>query len=106
MFFASRTHQRVKVASLVLLALVAIAAVLSLFFPHNGGTFWQSFRWWVVGIPIGLVAWLGLEWCGTTVLGLAFWQKMPSLIRVLLLVASIVIVIIAVLFTKQFVYAL
>ena len=106
MYFASRTNQRVKVASLVLLFLVAVAAVLSLLFPHNGGTFWQSFRWWVVGIPVGLLAWLGLEWCGTTVLGFAFWQKLPSVVRVLLLVASIVIFIMAAVITKQFFYAL
>lgn len=106
MFFASRTHQRFKVASLVLLALVGVAAVLGLLFPQNGGTFWESFRWWVVGIPIGLAAWLGLEWYGTTVLGFSLWQKMPSAVRVLLLVAIIVIVIIAAVFIKQFAYAL
>jgi hypothetical protein len=106
MFFASRTHQRVKVASLVLLVLVGVAAVLGLLFPQNGGTFWDSFRWWVLGIPIGLVAWLGLEWCGTTLLGFSFWQKMPSAVRVPLLVAIIVIVIIAAVFIKQFAYAL
>lgn len=60
----------------------------------------------VIGIPIGLLAWLGLEWCGTTLLGFAFWQKMPSVVRVLLLVAGIVIVIVAAIFAKQFVYAL
>ena len=105
MFFASRTHQRVKIASLVLLVLVAVAAVLSLLFPQPGGTFWESLGWWVVGIPMGVAAWLALEWCGTTVLGFAFWQKMPSAARVVLLVAIAVIVILAVVFTNQFVYA-
>lgn len=106
MFFASRTTQRFKVASLVLLAFVSVSAVLGLLFPQNGGTFWESFRWWVVGIPIGLAAWPGLERCGTTVLGFSLWQKMPSAIRVLLLVAFIVIVIIAAVFVKQLAYAL
>ena len=95
MFFASRTHQRVKVASLVLLVLVGVAAALGLLFPQNGGTFWDSFRWWVLGIPIGLAAWLSLEWCGTTLSGFSFWQKMPSAVRVLILVAIIAIAIIA-----------
>lgn len=106
MFLASRTHQWVKVASLVLLALVGFATVLGLLFPQNSGTFWESFRWWVLAIPIGLAAWLGLEWCGTTVLGFSFWRKMPSAVRVLLLVAIIVIVILVAVFSKQFAYAL
>lgn len=106
MFFAGRTQKRVKVASLVLLALVGVAAVLGLLFPQSGGTFWDSFRWWVLGIPIGLAAWLGLEWCGTTMLGFSFWQRMPSAVRVLLLVAIIVIVMIAAVFAMQVAYAL
>ena len=106
MFFASRTSQRVKVASLVLLAFVVVAAVLAALFPQNGGAFWESFRWWLVGIPIGLAAWLGLEWCGTTMLSFAFWQKMPSAVRVLLLVAIIALFIIVAMFTKQVAYAL
>jgi hypothetical protein len=106
MFLASRTHRWVRGSSLVLLALVGVAAMLGLLFPQNGGTFWESLRWWIVGIPIGLVAWLGLEWCGTTVLGLWFWQKMPSAVRVLLLVAIIVFATIAAVFIKQFAYAL
>jgi Na+/proline symporter len=105
MFFAGRTHQRVKAVSLTLLAFVVVAAVLAALFPQNVGTFLESLRWWLVGIPIGLAVWLGLEWCGTTILSFGFWQRMPSASRVLLLVVIIVLFIVVAMFTKQVAYA-
>lgn len=105
MLFVSRIYKLIKVASVVLLALLGIATGLFLLYPQNRGTFWNSFHLWVLGIPIGLVAWLILEWCGTAVMGLSLWQNMPSAIRVLLLAAIIVFVIVAAVFTMQFAYA-
>lgn len=106
MLFASRTRQRVKITVLVIAAFAAIIGVLAVVFPQKGGTFSESFVWWLVGVPLGLVVWFSLEWCGTTLLGFSFWQKMPNGVCVALLVAIIVAVVIAVMLSKQFAYAL
>jgi hypothetical protein len=102
MFFAHRTKQRILVAIAVCaiyLVLVAAAAVL---FPYLGTGFASSFGWWLIAVPLGLVAYIALELFGTWSLGFPFWQRMPNWARVLLLVSIISFGVVGIAILSQF----
>lgn len=103
-YFAHRTHERMKIIGVVVAVFFSIVGVLAWLLPENGATYSEAFLKWLVVIPLFLVAWLALEWVGTTLLSLPFWQRMPSFARVTLLVVSIVILIVAAIVAVQFVH--
>jgi hypothetical protein len=102
-FFARRTNQRMKVIGIIVAAYVSIVGMLAWLLPEKGATYSEAFLRWFVAIPLFFVAWFALEWVGTKLLSLPFWQRMPSVVRVTLLVVSIVVVIITVIVTVQLV---
>ena len=102
-YFGHRTHQRLKVIGIVAAAYISIVGVLAWLLPEKNATYSGAFLRWFITIPLFFMAWIVLEWVGTKLLGLAFWQRMPSIARVILLVVSIIIVILAVIVTVQMV---
>jgi hypothetical protein len=103
-FFAHRTNQRMKVIGIIVSAYVSIVGVLAWLLPEKSATYSEAFFRWFVAIPLFFVAWFALEWGGTKLLSLPFWQRMPSIARVTLLVVSLVVVIIAVIVTVRLVH--
>ncbi len=65
----------------------ARAAVLALALPGENARFWSSYGRWIVGVPVCFAFYFALELLGTWVLGLPFWQRLPSRTRVPLFVA-------------------
>ena len=96
MFFAQRSRQRVLAAGSALLGYSGVVLVLALLFPGQPESLFQSFLRWLIGIPLTLVAWAALEFLGTRVLELAFWERIPSPVRVLLLAFAIFAMVVAV----------
>ncbi|MFZ5503423.1 MAG: hypothetical protein ACOY3V_07870 [Pseudomonadota bacterium] len=92
-----------KIIGIVVAVFFSIVGALAWLLPEKGATYTEAFLKWLVAIPLSLVAWLALEWVGTTLLSLPFWQRMPSFARVTLLVVSIVILIAAVIVVVQLV---
>lgn len=93
MFFAERTRRRVKFAVLVMAiysSLVAAAVWLS---PWTETDRVGNFLRWLFVVPTALIAWAVLEGFGTWLLGLQVWEKMPSAVRILLLVLLVVVVV-------------
>jgi hypothetical protein len=103
-FFAHRTNQRMKFIGIVVAAYVSIVGVLAWLLPEKSATYLEAFFRWFVSIPLFFLAWFVVEWVGTKLLSLPFWQRMPSVVRVTLLVVSIVVVIVAVIVTVQLVH--
>jgi hypothetical protein len=91
MFFAHRTTQRIKTLFAILVVYTALVAVLALVFPREDANFWQAYGQWLVALPVGIIVYVALELFCTWALGLPFWQRLPSWVRVPLLVVSIVI---------------
>jgi ABC-type dipeptide/oligopeptide/nickel transport system permease subunit len=81
------------VASVVAGTLVA-SAILAFIAPGSASYPAAFFRW-LTKIPIVVVLYAFLEWAGTALLGRAFWSRMPSVARIILLVAFIVVVVVA-----------
>src|SRR2546428_7368746 len=106
MFFVSRTRQRIKIAGIVIAVYVSIVGVLAALFPEHSAVYSETFLRWLVGLPIVLIIWFGLEWAGTKFLSLPFWQRLPSIVRVPLLVVGIVVVITAAMIAAQLANAL
>ena len=79
----------------------ALAAAVAAMFPREGLNFLGSFAWWLCAIPMGLVACVSLELFGTWSLGRPFWQRMPSWVRVPLLVALIACVAVVAVFVNR-----
>ena len=104
MYFAHSTHQRIKIIGIVLAVYVSIIGTLAWLFPEKSASYSEAYIRWFVGIPLFLVAWFALEWFGTKILNLPFWQRMPGIARVTLLVVSIVIVTIAAIAAVQLVH--
>ena len=102
MLLAHRTKQRLRIAVLASAAYALLAAAVAAVFPREGRGFLQSFGWWLFAIPIGLIAYVALEFFGTWSLGLPFWQRMPSWARVLLLAALISGIAVGAVFISQF----
>ena len=103
-YFAHRSRQRMKVIGIIVAIYFAIVAVLTWLLPEKSATYSEAFLRWFVAIPLFFVAWFTLEWLGTKLLSLPFWQRMPSIVRVTLLVVCIVVVIIAAIITVQLVH--
>lgn len=88
-FFAHQTRQRIRIASAACIAYALLISLVTLLLPREGKSLLQSFGWWLVAIPIGLATYVALELFGTWLLGFAFWQRIPSWARILLLVLLI-----------------
>ena len=89
MFFAYRTKQRLRIAFAACIAYALLAAAAAAMLPRAGHSFLESFGWWLCAIPIGLIAYVALESLGTWSLDRPFWNRMPSWVRVLLLVTLV-----------------
>jgi hypothetical protein len=89
MLLPRQTRNRLRVALGTCLAYAVIAGAIAAAWPHENKGFASSFVWWLLAIPGGLIAYVGLELFGTWSLGLPFWQRMSSWARVLLLVVLI-----------------
>lgn len=62
---------------------------------------WSTVGWWLLAIPVGIAAYAALELFAGWGLGLAFWQRLPSWGRILLLVALIAVGLVGVVFVAQ-----
>lgn len=98
---AIKTIRRVRSFLAVLSIFVLIVGCFTLVSPVRDYTFSHSYVWWLVGVPAYLGVWFVLEWCGTFLLELPFWQKMPSVLRIIFLVLLIVLVVVAYLFLQK-----
>ena len=63
---------------------------------------WATFGWWLLAIPVGVAAYAALELFSSWGLSLAFWQRLPSWGRILLLVAIITVAAIGVVFVAEY----
>jgi len=100
---AHRTRSRLRIVVGICAAYILLAGAIAAVVANDGLAFWASFGWWLGAIPIGLAAYLAVEALGTWGLGLAFWQRMPSWARILLLVALICAIAVGVIFVSPFV---
>ena len=91
-FFAHRTYQRIKIIGMFVAIFGVLVGALAWLLPQNSSTYLQSFSIWLVAIPLLLVTWFSLEWAGTKLLSLPFWQRMPSFVRITLLVVFIALI--------------
>ena len=103
MFFAHRTRQWLRIVFAAGAACAVLAATAAVIFPRAGVGILSSWGWWLRAIPVGLLAYVVLELFGTWVLGRAFWQRMPSWARVLLLVTLIACCAVGAVFVSPFV---
>ncbi len=94
MYFASRTTQNLKVALAVALAYLVVVAPLAWFYPVAGASFAEAYLRWAAGIPATVALWFGIEWLGTSALGLRFWSRLSSSARIALLVVVIVAIVV------------
>lgn len=96
MFFAHRTKQRLRAALVLCIVFALLVAAVAGLFPREGKNFPSSFVWWLVAIPVSMVACAALELLGTWGLGLPFWRRVPSWARITLLVALISLTVVVV----------
>ena len=66
----------------------------------------RSLLGWVALFLVGLPAWFALEWVGTTVLGLPFFTRLSSPMRILLAVPALVAIMVLAVVLGQFVQRL
>ncbi len=91
-FFAHRTYQRIKIIGMFVAIFGVLVGAIAWLLPQNSSTYLQSFSIWLVAIPLLLVTWFSLEWAGTKLLSLPFWQRTPSFVRITLLVVFIALI--------------
>ncbi|OYU45511.1 MAG: hypothetical protein CFE44_07060 [Burkholderiales bacterium PBB4] len=103
MFFPHLTKQQLRIAFAASAAYAVLAAAVAAAFPREGLGFLSSWGWWLCAIPVGVIAYIALELFGTWGLGLPFWQRMPSWVRVLLLVALVSCCAVGAVFVSQLV---
>jgi hypothetical protein len=101
-FLAHRTWQRLRVVLASCATYALVVAVVAALFPREGKSFASSFGWWLVAIPAVLLFYAALELFGTWGLGLPFWQRMPSWVRVLLLVLLVSLCAVGGVFLSQY----
>jgi len=100
MFFSQRTRQRTKVIGISVASYVFVIGVLAAFSPNHSASYTETFFKWFFAVPVFLLTWFVLEWVGTTLLSLPFWQKMSSIARITLLVLCVVAVVVAVIYFR------
>ncbi len=86
MFFSYRTRQRLKWFALFAGGGVALFGALGYMWPLSGKTPLYSAGAWALGAISVMVIWGVLEALGSAFLSLGFWEKLPSSVRVGLLV--------------------
>jgi len=86
MYFSYRTRQRLKWVVLLTVCGVVLFGTLAYFWPFSGQTSFHSAVVWVLGAISILVIWVVLEALGAAFLSLPLWEKLPSVVRVGLLV--------------------
>jgi hypothetical protein len=89
MFVAGRAKRRIRAVLVICLTYAAVVAAVASFFPRESRSFAASYAWWLLAIPVFLIGYAALEVFGEWFLDLAFWSRMPSWARVLLLVLII-----------------
>jgi len=85
MYLAQRTRTAVRTAFIVVVVYAAVVAALAWKFSESGsfsGSFWA----WLLGIPVVLAIYGALEWSGRKFLSMPVWERLPAVVRVLLLV--------------------
>ena len=87
--FTHRTSQGLRIALVIFAAYALLVAVVAMVFPQAGMSVLSSYGWWLAAIPLGLVTYAAFEFFFTWGLELPFWQRMPSWIRIFLLVIFI-----------------
>lgn len=105
MFLAQRTRQRIKSFGIFIAVYALVIAIFAVFSLPKEGFHVEAYLRWFVGVPIVLAIWFVLEWAGTMFLALRFWQRMPSVVRITLLVIGIVAIVAVVLSTIQLIGA-
>ena len=94
MYFARKTLKKIRIGLCVGVVYGGAVFPLAWVFPA-APAFDASFAKWFIGLPIVLITYAMLEWLGSKLLALSFWEKMPSAVRVLLLVFIIALVAVA-----------
>ena len=101
-FFSQRTRQRIKIIGIAIVIYALVLGVLTVLFPFHGMSYFETFRKWFIAVPLFLVISLGSEWIGTKVFSLSFWQEMPGVARITLLVLCVILVTVAVIYFRGF----
>ena len=94
MYLAQRTRSAIRTASIALAIYVAVVAALAWVFPGSD-TLGGSFLKWFLGIPVVLAIYGALEWSGAKFLSMSMWERMPPIVRVLLLVMLVALATVA-----------
>ena len=101
--FAQRTVDRslllLKAIAVFLLAVALLAAV----FPSNNTSFAQACLEWAAKLAIGIPAWFAVEFAGTKFLGLPFFARLSSPVRVAAIAAITVLAILVFMLGVSFV---
>ena len=86
-----RARRKIAEIGIALLAFILLVAVLAILESGKQVGFAESFVHWLWALPVFLAAWFLLEYVGTKVMGLPFWQRFPAAIRIVWLVGLIVL---------------
>ncbi len=87
--FIHRTSQGLRFALVIFATYAFLVAVVAMVFPQAGMSVLSSYGWWLAAIPLGLMTYAAFEFFFTWGLELPFWQRMPSWMRIFLLVILI-----------------
>jgi hypothetical protein len=86
MFFPKTPARRIQISLAILFAYLMLTLVLSVSLSRDDVSVWTSYGRWIVGVPVCLIAYVAFELFGTFAQRLPFWQRLPSGVRVPLLV--------------------
>ena len=101
-FFSHKSRKRIRTIGIAIIIYALVLGVLTILFPFHGVSYFETFRKWFIAVPVFLVISFGSEWVGTKVFSLSFWQEMPSIARISLLVFCLISVVVAAIYFREF----
>ncbi len=89
MFFSNRMRHRLKWIGLLMVGCMLLSGALGYFWPLSGKTPLYSAAAWAFGVVAVVMIWGVLETLGSAFMSLGFWNGIPSILRVGLLVVLV-----------------
>lgn len=103
--FAQHTADRLLFVLKLLAVFFLAIAILAFAFPSGNTSFAQAYLRWAAKLAIGIPLWFAAEFAGTKIFGLAFFARLSSPARIVVVTAIAVLVIVAIVFGVSFVLA-